>query len=55
MDSILVEAVPALSLGVLRVALAEHGALVIENVVFSGHEKNLFISSFQNLVHIVEF
>src|SRR6266403_1353052 len=53
-NAILVEAVPALSFGVFCVTLAKHGALVIENVVFSWHKENLFISSFQNLVHVVE-
>ena len=54
MNSILVEAIPALSFRVLRVALAEHRSLVVEDIVLSWHEENLFVGALQNLVYVIE-
>src|SRR5262249_23598375 len=54
MDPILVEAVPALSFGLLGVTLPEHGAVVIQNVMLPGDEENVGVQASENLVDHIE-
>src|SRR5689334_6095341 len=54
MHTVLVETVPALALEVFPVAFSEHGSVIIQDVVFSGYEKDFLVSGLEDLVNVVK-